>query len=302
MVTASGAIDEGINRETWLGLQEAQAAGLADRIDSIETTDPRDRARNIATLADYGYDVIITAGFSLTDETTEAAKRYQQTFFIGVDQPQNSALPNLTGLVFHEEQSGFLAGALAGTMTQTDQVAGVCEEKFIDAMRRYCEGFRAGVRYVNPRVRTTIVFRSGSREDLFNDQDWGSATATTLVRQGTDVIFAAGGGTAEAALEAAAGQGVYVIAAETDAYNYLPDLRPRLLSSALNWIHPGISDLLRLARAGHFPSGEWFGQVSLAPFHDLDSQIPDRVRQQLKQLADELAERSIQLDIPYKSP
>jgi basic membrane protein A len=204
LVTDYGSIRGGINHEAWLGLQDAKAEGLVDRIDAIETVDIRDQTENIATFAVEGYDVIVTVGASISEETLTAARNYPNPLFIGVEQPQESEVPNLAGLVFHEEHSGFLSGALAALITQTQYVGAVCEAKFIDAMRRYCDGFRAGARYINPQIHVIVSYRENSTNDLFNNPVWGQTTALQEVEEGADVLFAAGGDTADAALEAAA--------------------------------------------------------------------------------------------------
>ena len=302
LVTASGSIDEGINQQAWLGLEDAKAEGLVDRIDFIETVDSRDREANIQTFITDGYDVIITVGSSLTNETIAAAQKNPKIKFIGVEQTQNKTYPNLTGLVFHEERSGFLTGALAASITQTNHVAAICEAKFIDAMRRYCDGFKAGAQYINANVNATVVYRTGSNQYLFNDPDWGTQAAHQTVNDGADVIFAAGGNTADAALETAARQGVYVIGSETDEYESLTDIRSRLVSSAVNGVRTGVRDLMRLVRNNQQPTGNFFGPIALAPFHDLDSQIPQSVKDQLNQLAQELTNGSVHEYVPYQKP
>ena len=302
LVTASGSIDEGINQQAWLGLQDAKAEGLADRIDYIETVDLRDREANIQVFINDGYDVIITVGSSLTNETITAAQKNPKIKFIGVEQTQDATLPNLTGLVFHEERSGFLAGALAASITQTNHIAALCEAKFIDAMRRYCDGFKAGAQYINANVNATVIYRTGPNQNLFNDPDWGNQTALQAVQDGADVIFAAGGNTADAALETAAGQGAYVIGSETDEYESLTDIRSKLVSSAVNDVRSGVRDLMRLARTNQLPAGNFFGQIELAPFHDLDGQIPQSVKDQLNQLAQGLANNPVIDDVPYQKP
>lgn len=302
LITASGSIDEGINQQAWLGLQDAKAEGLADRIDTIETIDSRDRAANIQTFINDGYDVIITVGSLLTNETIAAAQKNPKIKFIGVEQTQNKTFPNLTGLVFHEEQSGFLAGTLAASITQTNHIAAICEAKFIDAMRRYCDVFKAGAQYINPKINIDAVYRSGSNQYLFNDPDWGTEAAHQAVNDGADVILAAGGNTADAALETAAGQGVYVIGSKTDEYESLTDIRSRMVSSAVNGVRSGIRDLMRLVRNNQQPAGNFFGPTALAPFHDLDSQIPQSVKDQLNHLAQELTGNPIIDDVPYQRP
>jgi basic membrane protein A and related proteins len=302
LVAASGSIDEGINQQAWLGLQDAKAGGLVDRIDYIETVDSRDRAANIQTFINDGYDAVITVGSSLTSETIAAAQKNPKVKFVGAEQTQNKTYPNLTGLVFHEERSGFLAGVLAASITQTNRVAAICEAKFIDAMRRYCDGFKAGAQYINPKINIDVVYRTGLNQNLFNDPDWGTQAAHQAVNDGADVIFAAGGNTADAALETAAGQGAYVIGSETDEYESLTDIHSRLVSSAVNGVRSGIRDLMRLAQNNQLTAGNFFGSIALAPFHDLDSQIPKSVKDQLNHLAQGLANNSIGEDVPYQKP
>ena len=274
LVTDFGSIQEGINQEAWLGLQDAKNEHLVDRIDAIETSDIRDRTGNISTFAKDGYDVIITVGASISDETMTAAREYPNLSFIGVEQAQDPPLSNLTGLVFHEDRAGFLSGALAALTTQTNRVAALCEEKYIDPMRRYCDGFQAGSKYIDPDVNVTVSYRDGSQENLFDDPDWGHATALRVIHEGADVLFAAGNNTADAALETAAQQRVNIIGAETDPYVRLIDVQPWLITSAINEIRPGIHDLMRLARDEKLPPGNYFGESQLAPFHEWEDQMP----------------------------
>ena len=299
LVTDFGSIHEGINQEALSGLQDAKNNKLVDRIDAIETSDVRDRTGNISTLAEEGYDVIITVGASISDETMTAARAYPKLMFIGVEQPQDPPLSNLAGLVFHEDRSGFLSGALAALTTQTNRVAALCEEKYIDPMRRYCDGFQAGARYIDPDVNVTVTYRDGPQENLFNDPDWGHATALGVIHQGADVLFAAGNETADAALESAAQQRVNVIGAETDPYARLTDVQPWLITSAINEIRPGIYDLMRLARDGKLPSGNYFGESRLGPFHEWERQIPQSAKDRLNVIEIGLADGTILTGIPW---
>ncbi len=298
LVTASGSLTQGINQAAWQALQAAKSQGLVDRVDAIETVDARDRARNIAVFGDQGYDLIVTAGYVMGEETGTAALKYPRSKFIGIEQPQATKLPNLVELAFHDDQGGFLAGALAATISQTQRVGAVCEAKFVDSIRRACEGFQAGARYVAARIQVTLLYRDGPNETLFNDPAWGSAGALQLVNNGADVIFAAGGGTAEAALEAAAGQNVPVIGWETDVYTSATGIQPWVVSSAVDDIQTGLLNLIQLARAGQFPSGEYFGQVHLAGLHDWERRISENDLQQLDIIQQGLKNGSIQPGVP----
>jgi basic membrane protein A len=302
LVTDFGSVAEGINSEAWQALQDAKSSGVLDRVDRIETVDSRDRGANIAALADDGYDIIVTVGASIGDETAAAAKRHPDLRFIGVEQPQQTEIPNLVGLEFHEERSGFLAGAVAGLISQTGNIAAVCEANYIDAIRRYCDGFQAGALYSDPAVIVSVSYRDGSTELLFHDPDWGRAAALAQLADGADVVFAAGGETADAVLLEAAANGALVIGSETDLYDRLPELRPSLLTSAFNDIRSGVRDLLRAARHGTLPAGEYFGQVGLAPFHDLEGRVPGAAIGRLAEIRALLDSGEIGPDVPYRLP
>ena len=287
---------------SWLALQDAKSDGLLDRVDRIETIDSRDRGANLATFGDAGYDIVVTVGASISDETAAAAQRYPEALFIGVEQTQPTQIPNLASLVFHEEHSGFLAGAIADLMTETGHVAAVCEASFIDSNRRYCEGFRAGALYADPSARVSVSYRDGPTELLFHDPDWGRTSALAMLNQGADVLFAAGGETADAALQAAAENGALVIGTETDAYTRLEAARPQLLTSAVNEVRSGVRELLHWARQGTLPAGEYFGQVSLAPFHELENRVPAEAANLIEGIRASIDAGDVPVEVPYRLP
>ncbi|NOH00660.1 MAG: BMP family ABC transporter substrate-binding protein [Chloroflexi bacterium] len=219
LVTDSQGLDDhGINADAWLGLQEAQESGLADKVDYIESVDSRDYLKNIAYFADRGYDVIFTSGIALADETLQSADLFADSVFVGLSQPFEESRPNLVSVTFPEDQMGFAAGLLAARISSTGIVAGICETSGIDSMQRYCEGFQAGAEYIpEADIEALIVYREdGDSETLFLDDARGYETATSLAGRGADVIFAAGGRTGQGAPRAASDLGILSIGAERD--------------------------------------------------------------------------------------
>jgi basic membrane protein A len=91
----------------WEGVLVAQTEKVADRVQYIETVDAKDYGNHITTLAQAGYDVVITVGSLQSDATSTSAISYPNTLFIGVDQEQGEVLLNLAGLVFHETRLVF---------------------------------------------------------------------------------------------------------------------------------------------------------------------------------------------------
>ena len=200
LVTEVGRRDDrGYNQAAWEGIQQAKAGGVVNSIASIETVDARDYEANISVFAKAGYDAIVTVGTAASDATIAAAGQYPDIYIIGVDQRQPEgqvSLPNLAWLVFPEDQIGYLAGALAASMTQSGQVGAVCGSDAWLPMQGYCEGFRLGAAYINPDVNVTVVYHNEvGLDQTFSDPEWGAKTADTLIDSGVDVIFGVGGTT-----------------------------------------------------------------------------------------------------------
>ena len=193
--------DKAFNQAAWEGMQQAKSEGLLDWVEYIESTDSRDYEKNIKVFAESGYDVIITVGESMGESTAGAASEYPDQYFIGIDQYQTwstdsdsgNDLGNLTGLVFPEDQAGFLAGALAALMTQTGKVGAVCASDSFPHVWRYGEGFRSGATYIEPSLDIEVVYHNeASGGQTFNDPEWGASTTAGMIEAGTDIIFGVG--------------------------------------------------------------------------------------------------------------
>ena len=142
LVTDVGEVDDrSFNQSAWEGVQAAVAA-LNGEASYIETQDSTDYANNIAEFADNGYDIIVTVGFALGEATVQAAADYPDIYFIGVDQFQGETLANVTGLIFHEDQAGYLAGVLAARLTTSGTVAGVYGTDLVPPVVAYARGLR----------------------------------------------------------------------------------------------------------------------------------------------------------------
>jgi basic membrane protein A len=245
------------------------------------------------------------------DATRAAAKAYPNTYFIGVDQDQSTSQdfsPNLAGLIFAEDQIGYLAGALAALMTKTDQIGAVCASDALPQMKRYGQGFIAGAASINPTLKTKVIYHNEvSIDKSLIDPEWGATTANAMVDSGTDIVFGVGGDTGNNAIVAAVTRGIYGIGADTDQYYAFPVAAPHLYVSVLKLIAPGVAGLIKTAKgaqtgASVFPSGDYLGQVGLSPYHDLASSIPDEVKLRMAELDQALLSGAIQTGVTLTNP
>ena len=212
LVTDLGRVNDGsFNQSAYEGMLRAEAdLGLTTKY--IETQAQTDYEANIGTCLDEGFDVIVTVGFLIYDATVEAAKANPDVYFIGVDQFPAESIPNFVGIQFREDQAGFLAGAMAALMTESDKVGGVYGVE-IPPVVKFRNGFEQGVRHINPDIELFGVYIPD-----FIAPQLGAETAEAFMAEGVDVVFGAGGPTGSGGIVRAAELGAWVIGVDKDEY------------------------------------------------------------------------------------
>jgi basic membrane protein A len=307
LVTDIGPVDDrSFNQSAWEGVQMA-AEKLGGFADFIETTDPEDYANNLRLFADQDYDVIVSVGFALGDATYEAARQYPETHFIMVDVDaallmanKGEQLPNLTGLIFPEDQIGFLIGVLAARLTRSGIIGAVLPTD-LPPVVRFREGFEAGARFAKPDIRILATYHPGSLSVAFDDPAWGAQTAAQAMDQGADVIFSGGGKTGNGGLQEVAKRTTaesprYCIGVDTDQWFSVPEAQPCLVTSGIKRIAEGIVAIIDQLVAGTLSEPNVIGAVDLAPFHDFERVIPESLKAELRQLQADLAEGRLKTD------
>lgn len=309
LVTDVGKVDDkSFNQSAWEGVKDA-ATTNGYQAQYIETADQKDYATNIQKFVDQKYDIIVTVGFLIADATEKAAIANPNIQFIGVDQfqdPSKQHPKNFTGLVFEEDKAGYLGGALAAYMSKSGHIGAVLGTDNVPPVYRYGEGYRQGALSVNSSIKVDTIYHEDN--NAFNDPDWGSKTAGTLISQGADVIFGAGGKTGNGALvgiaqnAAQSGKTLYAIGVDTDQYLTVPEAKAVLLSSATKDLKGGTSDLVTKAANKQAPGGNYTGKVGLAPFHDLDSKVSADVKSKLTKLTQDLTSGAVKTNVAPVKP
>ena len=194
----------------------------------------------------------MTVGFAMGDATTIAAKQYPNVKFVGVDQgvcidetgksdptfackgDPKTLLPNYQGLVFKEEQVGYLAGVLAGSVSKSGVIGTVGGINTIPPVVRYINGYRNGAASVGIKPENVkVAYVSTDITKAFNDPGTGKSIAQQMIGQKADVIFQVAGLSGAGAIEAAcATPGVIGIGVDVDQSKSLPQSAKCILSSA----------------------------------------------------------------------
>src|SRR6476661_4538858 len=252
MVTDVGGLnDRGFNHLAYVGMLQAQKRlGVSIRV--AESRSPADYIPNLAAFARQGYDLVLGVGYTEIGAMGAVAKRFPKTRFAIVDVANGDLAgtpKNVLGLLFHEEQVGYLAGYLAGLETKRlpgrDVVSSVAGEKQ-PPVDRFLAGYQAGAKRANPRV-TAI---NGYSQD-FNDQAKCKAIALNQIAAGSVAVFAVAGGCGLGALDAAKGENVWGIGVDADQ----SFLGPQTLTSATKKVDRAVYLAVQAVQQGRFHGG-----------------------------------------------
>jgi basic membrane protein A len=252
MVTDVGGLnDRGFNHLAYVGMLQAEKR-LGVKIQVSESRSPADYIPNLASFARQGYDLVLGVGYTEIAAMGAVAKRFPKTHFAIVDVANGdlSGKPkNVLGLLFHEEQVGYLAGYLAGLEAKRlpgkDVVSSVAGEKQ-PPVDRFIAGYQAGAKRADPRV----IAVNGYSQD-FNDQSKCKAIALNQIGAGSVAVFAVAGGCGLGALDAARERKVWGIGVDSDQ----SFLGPHILTSATKKVDRGVYLAIKSVVDGRFRGG-----------------------------------------------
>jgi basic membrane protein A len=301
LVTDVGKLsDKSFNANAWQGVLDAQAdPSLCVKSKVIESTQPTDYQKNMQLFIDQKYDMIVTVGFLLGDDTLAVAKANPTVKFAIVDYAYDKPPSNLTGLIFREDQAGFLAGIVAGKMTKTNTIGGVYGLD-IPPVHKYRVGYENGAKYANSAVKSLGVYQPPSGAKSFNDPDWGKQQATAMFGQGADIVFGAGGNTGNGALLGAVQANKLCVGVDVDQFVSYPDAQKCLVTSAEKHIAFSVKTAITNMVKNTWPASGLLtfdaknGGVGISPFHNYDSQVSAETKTMVADALKKLADGTLQ--------
>jgi basic membrane protein A len=300
MVTDIGGLnDRSFNQSAYEGLQRAEEE-LGIEIRAVTSKSNADYVPNLSTLARQQFDLVIAVGFLMAEATEKVAGQFPDTNFAIIDSSQQamkSTPANVEGLLFKENEAGYLVGYMAGLYTKEqggDQVISSVGGLKIPPVDAYIAGYQKGAKDANPDIETL----NGYSED-FVDQAKCKEIALDQLAQGAQVVFQVAGQCGLGALDAAKEKGKQGIGVDADQ-GYLGD---HIMTSALKKIDEAVFTTVGEVQDGSFKGGTdtvfdvksggvGFGEVNAAgePF------VSDVEAQQAKIESGELS------DIPAEVP
>jgi basic membrane protein A len=308
-VTDTGGIDDkSFNTNQWDGVERA-ISDFGVEAQFIQSDEATQYEPNLTEFASQGYDLVIAAGFFLGGDLAKVAAQYPDINFSIVDYaypdpfgvPEGvvgnaECIPNVEGQVFKTDQAAYLAGYLAAGMTKTGKLGYFGGAK-IPTVTYFGVGFQEGMEYYNEVHGTSVEligWDNETGEGLFTgdfaDLTKGKEATESLFDEGVDIFIPVGGLIGSPGLAVARERGGYGIWVDVDGVNLFPDESDVILTSVMKKMDNSVYDVIKATMDGEFNGcGVYVGDlvndgVGIAPYHDLESAIPDELKAEVEEL------------------
>jgi basic membrane protein A len=287
LVVETGGIYYPYSHGAYLGLERAvRELGIRGR---VLTPAPKEGyVPSLSLLARQKYDLVIATGVIASGGVAgpaidKVATGFPETRFAIIDVAhEDLALSprNVLGLVFKEEEAGYLAGHLAAlvlTLSPGEEVISSVGGQQVPSVERWIAGYQAGARRANPGVTTL-----NSYTDDFLDSAKGRSVALSQIAKGSRVVFQVASACGLGALNAASERGIWGIGVDVDqshlGRHILTSAVKRLDVAVFNTIEELARGTLETGRTSRFSlrsGGVGLGPISAAVPDSLKAEIDD---------------------------
>jgi len=290
VLDVGGLGDDGFNDSAYAGLKRAEK-DFGVKGDYLESTAPTDYTDNLTQLAENGFNPVIAVGFLMTEDLTTVSKQFPDTQFAIVDSVVET--PNTMDLVFREQEGSYLAGIVAGLMTQEkteytnpdDKVVGFLGGQTGPLIEKFEAGYVAGVESVCPDCKVLVQY-AGASPEAFNDPAKGKEISLQQIDQGADIIYHASGNTGAGLFEAASDEKIFAIGVDLDQAKLFP--KDPILTSVVKRVDNSVYQTIDDVSKGEEPKGTTVDRglkekgISLAPFGRFDKDVPQKVKDEVE--------------------
>jgi basic membrane protein A len=249
LVTDIGGLnDRGFNQLANQGLQRAvKQLKVQGRV--LISTGEQDYIPNFTSLVRGNYNLIIGVGFLQTDSLKTMTTRFPKSHFAGVDVGfADVKAKNYEGLLFKEQEVGYLAGYLAALKAKNSgRVVSSVGGIKLPSVDRFIAGYQAGAKKAVPGTKTLNAYSQD-----FGDQAKCKEIALGQIGQGSRVVFQVAGGCGLGALEAAKSKGVCGIGVDNDQRF----LGAHILTSARKKVDQAVFLAIKAAKSGKYKGGK----------------------------------------------
>jgi basic membrane protein A len=253
-----GRGDKSFNDAAYAGLQKAQNELKLDTkyLEAKEGESDNDKLQRLDLLAKSGYNPVIAVGFVYATAMGKVAPKYPNTKFAIVDD-DSVQQPNVTDLLFAEQEGSFLVGAAAAKKSTTGNI-GFVGGVATPLIKKFEVGYVAGAKQINPKIKIQIKYISQPPDfSGFKDPAKGKTIAQGMYDQGADVVYAAAGLSGVGSLESAAKEKKWFIGVDSDQYlSAPPDQKQYVMTSMLKRVDTAVFNFTKSVSDGTVQHGD----------------------------------------------
>lgn len=230
-----------------LGIEAKEAEASAGEAESA-------KEERLNALVSAGFNPVIAVGFAYSAAVGKVAKANPDVHFAIIDDPVEG--PNITNLLFAENEGSFLVG-VAAALKDTKNNVGFIGGVNVPLIHKFQAGFEAGAEAAKPGIKVQVKYLSQPPDfSGFGAPDKGKTAAAGMYDAGADVVFAAAGGSGAGVFEAAKAANTLAIGVDSDQYKTAdPAVQGVIMTSMLKKVDVAVFDYLKSASEDQYTAG-----------------------------------------------
>lgn len=249
-----GKFDKSFNEAAYGGAEKFKTETGIDYRD-FEIANDAQREQALRRFAKDGNNPIVMAGFSWGSALEKIAPEYPDINFAIIDMVVDA--PNVRSVVYKEQEGSYLVGVMAAKASETGTVSFIGGMD-IPLIRKFACGYKGGVMATNADAKV-LEAMTGPTPDAWNDPVKGGEITKSQIDQGSDVVYAAAGGTGIGVLQAAADAGKLGIGVDSNQNGLQPG---KVLTSMVKRVDVAVYNAFMDAKNDKFSYG--FSSLGLA--------------------------------------
>lgn len=268
MITDYGDItDQSFNQTTYEASKAfCEANGLSFKYYKPAGDNTEARVASVEQAIQEGFNVIVMPGYAFGGTVVEVAETNPDVTFVALDVSQGDlgadyTIPsNVATFVYREEISGFMAGyaAVKEGYKKLGFVGGMAVPAVIRFGYGYVQGVNAAAVELGIANEVSVNYVYGGK---FNGTPEITAVMDTWYENGTEVVFACGGGIFTSACEAAKKVHGKVIGVDSDQSYVINKYEAGMcVTSAMKGLAPTVNTVLQAIKDGNWK--KYSGTVS----------------------------------------
>ncbi len=193
--------------------------------------------------ASSNFNLVIVVGYELIDTLTQIAPEFPKVDYVYMDDVVKAG--QVTSIVFKQNESSFMAGALAAMITERKKFPMINDQKVVgfiggedySVIRDFLTGYTQGAHYIDPKVKVLTGFVGG-----WDDPATAKEIALDQFHHGADVIFQVAGGSGLGVIDAAKQSKFWAIGVDSPQGYLAPN---NILTSAVKNVGNALYDMVK---------------------------------------------------------